>query len=86
MVRLLEAMGIHGPDIAFLRLGNNLAGQHKRAIGMAVHLGVGNMNGIIASNLYLSTEAPRYILGRTSIPLLFRRASDDSALCAASSR
>ncbi|KAI0733318.1 hypothetical protein C8Q72DRAFT_813096 [Fomitopsis betulina] len=44
-------------------LGSNLAGQHKRAIGMAVHLGVGNMNGIIASNLYLSTEAPRYILG-----------------------
>ena len=38
---------------------------------MAIHLGVGNMNGIIASNLYLSTEAPRYILGRTSIQLPF---------------
>ncbi|EPT02052.1 hypothetical protein FOMPIDRAFT_1119230 [Fomitopsis schrenkii] len=51
-------------------LGNNLAGQHKRAIGMAVHLGVGNMNGIIASNLYLSTEAPRYILGH-SLAMMF---------------
>ncbi|KZT63331.1 MFS general substrate transporter [Daedalea quercina L-15889] len=44
-------------------LGNNLAGQYKRAIGMALQMGLGNMNGILASNLYLSSEAPRYIRG-----------------------
>lgn len=56
----------------FRRLGNNLGGQYKRAIGMALQLGVGNTCGLVASNLYLTTEAPRYILGRTSTLRLFR--------------
>ena len=33
---------------------------------MALQLGVGNTCGLVASNLYLTTEAPRYLLGRTS--------------------
>ncbi|KAH9835022.1 MFS general substrate transporter [Rhodofomes roseus] len=44
-------------------LGNNLAGQYKRAIGMALQIGIGNFNGAIASNVYHSQEAPRYIMG-----------------------
>ena len=47
------------------RLGNNLAGHYKRGVGMALHIGIGNFGGAIASNIYRSQDAPRYILGRT---------------------
>ena len=46
------------------RLGNNLAGQYKRGLGMGIQSGVGNFSGTIASNIYLAQDAPRYILGR----------------------
>ena len=31
---------------------------------MALHIGIGNFGGAIASNIYRSQDAPRYILGR----------------------
>ena len=46
------------------RLGNNLSGQYKRGVGMALHIGVGNFAGAFASNIFRTTDAPRYILGR----------------------
>jgi hypothetical protein len=46
------------------RLGNNLAGQYKRGIGMAFHIGVGNFSGAIAANIYRGQDAPRFLLGR----------------------
>lgn len=49
-----------------IRLGNNLAGQYKRGVGMALHIGIGNFAGAIASNIYRTQDAPRYILGRMS--------------------
>lgn len=45
-------------------LGNNLSGQLKRGIGMAMQIGIGNFGGAIASNIYREQDAPRYILGR----------------------
>ena len=56
------------------RLGNNLAGHYKRGVGMAFQIGIGNFGGAIASNIYRTQDAPRYILGRTS-PLTFPSAS-----------
>jgi hypothetical protein len=53
--------------VTFLRLSNNLAGQYKRGIGMALHIGIGNFGGAIASNIYRSQDSPRFILGRTSL-------------------
>ncbi|KAF8328323.1 MFS general substrate transporter [Amanita rubescens] len=44
-------------------LGNNLAGQYKRGIGMALQIGIGNFGGAIASNIYRSQDSPRFILG-----------------------
>ncbi|THH07739.1 hypothetical protein EW145_g3188 [Phellinidium pouzarii] len=44
-------------------LGNNLAGQYKRGAGMALHIGIGNFAGAIASNIYRNQDEPRYILG-----------------------
>lgn len=49
------------------RLGNNLSGQYKRGVGMAVQIGIGNFGGAIASNIFRSQDAPRYILGRKHI-------------------
>lgn len=55
-------------SLNLFRLGNNLAGQYKRGVGMAVQIGVGNFSGIIASNIYRSQDAPHYALGRESSP------------------
>ncbi|THH06989.1 hypothetical protein EW145_g3695 [Phellinidium pouzarii] len=51
-------------------MGNNLAGQYKRGVGMAVHIGIGNFGGAIASNIFRTQDAPRYILGH-GLELLF---------------
>ncbi|KAH9919552.1 MFS general substrate transporter [Fomitopsis serialis] len=51
-------------------LGNNMAGQYKRGIGMAFHIGIGNFSGAIASNIYLSRDAPRYVMGH-ALELMF---------------
>ncbi|KZT63416.1 MFS general substrate transporter [Daedalea quercina L-15889] len=44
-------------------LGNNLAGQYKRGVGMAVQIGIGNLASLIVSNIYLQKDAPRYVMG-----------------------
>ncbi|OCH84458.1 MFS general substrate transporter [Obba rivulosa] len=51
-------------------LGNNLSGHYKRGVGMAMHIGIGNFGGAIASNIYRSQDAPRYVLGH-GIELMF---------------
>lgn len=47
------------------RLSNNLAGQYKRGVGMALQIGFANIAGIIASNVFRTQDSPHYILGRT---------------------
>lgn len=44
-------------------LSNNLAGSYKRAAGMAIHIGVGNLGGAMASNFYRTADKPKYLLG-----------------------
>ncbi|KAL9074817.1 MAG: hypothetical protein Q9157_004229 [Trypethelium eluteriae] len=44
-------------------LSNNLAGSHKRAAGLGIQIGLGNLAGAAASNFYRANDAPRYILG-----------------------
>jgi MFS family permease len=43
-------------------LANNVAGESKRSVAMAIHIGFGNMGGAIASNLYRTQDAPKYLL------------------------
>ncbi|KAF8626636.1 hypothetical protein AX15_004776 [Amanita polypyramis BW_CC] len=51
-------------------LGNNLSGQYKRGVGLALQIGLTNLSGIFSSNLYRNKDAPRYIFGN-AISLMF---------------
>ena len=44
-------------------LNNNLGGHYKRGVGAALQIGLGNIGGIVASNIYLMSEAPEYPTG-----------------------
>ncbi|KAL9128139.1 MAG: hypothetical protein Q9217_003113 [Psora testacea] len=44
-------------------LSNNLAGNYKRSAGMAIHIGMGNLAGAMASNFYRYQDSPKYLLG-----------------------
>nr|VWO98162.1 Fructose transporter 1 [Ganoderma boninense] len=51
----------HPSVIAWLT--NNLGGHYKRAVGIAFQGIFGNTGGLIASNMFRSQDAPRYITG-----------------------
>lgn len=68
MVRNLPIRLPSAPSNELLRLGGNVAGQYKRAAALALHVGIGNVAGIAASNIYRTRDAPRYKLGRKLHP------------------
>lgn len=43
--------------------GNNIGGATKRAVGIAMHVGFGNLGGVIAGFSFRSKDAPRYLSG-----------------------
>ncbi|ORX93929.1 major facilitator superfamily domain-containing protein [Clohesyomyces aquaticus] len=58
------AAGLYCPFICLVGwIANNLAPSSKRAVGMALLIAVGNMGGIMGSNIYLAREAPKYRTG-----------------------
>ncbi|KAH8803518.1 major facilitator superfamily domain-containing protein [Xylogone sp. PMI_703] len=60
----LAASGLYAPLICLISwIANNLAPSSKRAIGMALLISLGNLGGIIGSNIYLAREAPHYWTG-----------------------
>ncbi|KAL8798841.1 MAG: hypothetical protein Q9182_006344 [Xanthomendoza sp. 2 TL-2023] len=44
-------------------LQNNLGGHYKRGIGAAMQIGLGNLGGILASNVYIAGQAPTFHVG-----------------------
>jgi len=48
------------------RLGGNAAGQYKRAVALALFVGIGNVIGVVASNICRTEDAPQHKLGRES--------------------
>ena len=44
-------------------LSNTMGGHYKRAIGTAMQVGLGNAGGIVASNIYITEQAPTYPIG-----------------------
>ncbi|KIJ16563.1 hypothetical protein PAXINDRAFT_75726 [Paxillus involutus ATCC 200175] len=51
------------PPGAISWLANNLEGRYKRSVGMALQIAVGNLGGAVASNIFRTQDAPRYVLG-----------------------
>jgi hypothetical protein len=43
--------------------GNNIGGATKRAVGIAMHVGFGNLGGVIAGFSFHSKDASRYFSG-----------------------
>lgn len=44
-------------------MSNNVAGTYKRAVAMAIQIGIGNLSGAIASNIYRAEDKPEFKLG-----------------------
>ncbi|KAF2271751.1 MFS general substrate transporter [Westerdykella ornata] len=58
------AGGLYCPFISLVSwIANSLAPSSKRAVGMALLISVGNMGGIMGSNIYLAREKPKYRTG-----------------------
>lgn len=51
-------------------MGNNIGGSLKRAVGIAMHVGFGNIGGVIAAFVYQSQHAPRSVSPATLDPLV----------------
>lgn len=49
--------------VALAWLNNNMGGHYKRNISAAMQIGFGNCGGIVASNIYITTQAPTYPVG-----------------------
>lgn len=60
----LIALGLYPAFPAIVSwMANNVAGTYKRAVAMALQIGIGNLAGAIASNIYRSKDKPEYRLG-----------------------
>ena len=52
-----------GAPVEVVWLTNNLGGHYKRAVGSAIQVGMGNLSGFVASNVFITKQAPRYPVG-----------------------
>jgi hypothetical protein len=49
--------------IVLVWMSNLVSGHYKRSVASAMQVGFGNIGGIVASNVFLGSEAPRYPTG-----------------------
>ncbi|KAL4899189.1 hypothetical protein BDW74DRAFT_183932 [Aspergillus multicolor] len=64
----IAACGLYPAVPGLLALAsNNWAPVAKRAVGIAIQIGVGTMGGAAASNFYRSSDSPRYRLGHALV-------------------
>jgi hypothetical protein len=47
--------------------GNNIGGSLKRGVGIAMHVGFGNLGGTISAYLFLAKDRPRYMPGFSTL-------------------
>ncbi|KAL8662028.1 MAG: hypothetical protein Q9202_005082 [Teloschistes flavicans] len=52
-----------GSPVEIVWITSNLGGHYKRALGSAIVVASGNMSGFIASNVFITNQAPRYPVG-----------------------
>ncbi|KAL8929786.1 MAG: hypothetical protein Q9208_000930 [Pyrenodesmia sp. 3 TL-2023] len=58
-----SAGGYIAQPLTLVWMNNNLGGHYKKGIGSAMQIGIGNLGGIIASNIYIAKEAPAFPVG-----------------------
>ena len=60
----LSAAGSYAgfPSIVAL-ISQNVGGQTKRSVCLAILVGIGGLCGIISSNIFLTSEVPKYVTG-----------------------
>lgn len=47
--------------------GNNIGGSLKRGVGIAMHVGFGNLGGTMSAYLYLARDSPTYTPGHATL-------------------
>jgi MFS family permease len=64
----LGAMGIY-PTIAntLSWAANNVEGVYKRGVVIGIVVGWGNLNGVVSSNIYITSESPRFWTGHAVV-------------------
>ena len=62
-VYLITAGGYITQPVVLAWLNNNMGGHYKRSISSAMQIGLGNCGGIVASNIYITSQAPTYPVG-----------------------
>jgi dipeptide/tripeptide permease len=62
-VFLITLGGYSCTPIALAWLANNVSGRWKRAFSSSIQVMLGNVAGIVASNIFLTWESPRYPTG-----------------------
>jgi MFS family permease len=60
---LITSGGYIAQPVTLAWLSNQMGGHYKRSVGSAIQIGIGNIGGIVASNIFIKTEAPRYHTG-----------------------
>lgn len=55
--------GLITQPIILVWLSNLVSGHYKRSVSSAMQVGFGNIGGIVASNVFLESEAPTYTTG-----------------------
>ncbi|KAJ4250156.1 hypothetical protein NW762_011969 [Fusarium torreyae] len=59
----IVAGGYIAQPIVLVWVSNNMSGHYKVGVASAMQVGIGNVGGIIASNMFVTTQAPTYPLG-----------------------
>ncbi|KAI0554093.1 MFS general substrate transporter [Xylaria curta] len=60
---LLAMGGYTLPPLSVSWLANNLSGHWKRAFGAGIQVTLGGVSGVLATNIFIEHEAPRYLTG-----------------------
>ncbi|CEL56159.1 putative transporter C1683,12 OS=Schizosaccharomyces pombe (strain 972 / ATCC 24843) GN=SPBC1683.12 PE=3 SV=1 [Rhizoctonia solani AG-1 IB] len=63
--------------------GNNIGGSTKRGVGLAMHVGFGNLGGMIGAFIYRSRDAPHYYPGHGTLIATLSMSAVLSALMSA---
>ncbi len=62
-VYLITTGGYITQPVTLTWLANNMGGHYKRSVAAAMQIGFGNCGGLVASNIFITKQAPTYPVG-----------------------